>query len=633
MAIPKERSQNFNMDYEDSDASFGDDVVSQNEALANIISPPPAAPVQTQPVTPKAPLSFADLVKLYQEKGATTRREETSDAGTQYYDDPTDLGEGWNAWEKLGQIIGYEGQGQDATPILAPTSLGGFSKKDGDFVNFYDTSGKLVDRQKWNEGNLKSMWQDLGPLAMGAVTMGGGAGLIGSSLFPSLSGAAAAGAGGALAGGVNAALTDQDILKGALIGGVGSAGTASLGDILGTDIKLGDKPITLGDVSKAVSFAQNPSLAAAINIAAPKLGDVSFGDGAISLSDVAKSVSTAQALASGDDRQIFNALVNAAQSGTIPLKSSLGPGNEQDFIDNLIPGYFQPGGAGYAEPAALPSPDEDFVPTMPAPEEITVRPDPANIEEFIRSLEQYVVPAPAPEPTPESVAPEPTPEQFDQDNQDAIDRYIRELIPESSDDELGYLTGNKPEPMPEPEPEPVQPEQYDQDNQDAIDKIEQEVADEQYDQDNQDAIDRYIRELTSEEIPELVMKGDRDKTQEHVFDPTFGGVLPLDNLPYLPTDDDFVPTNEIEVPETPTTPVKTPKVPTPTKAPTIRAPTAPAASSGMDMMGLLALLGGQQQPMQQAPMQDPYAHIKLMEDLFGSTIDLTPAGENTAQRK
>jgi hypothetical protein len=40
----------------------------------------------------------------------------------------------------------------------------------------------------------------------------------------------------------------------------------------------------------------------------------------------------------------------------------------------------------------------------------------------------------------------------------------------------------------------------------------------------------------------------------------------------------------------------------------------------------------QQAPMQ-APMQDPYAHIKLMEDLFGSTIDLTPAGENTAQRK
>ena len=135
----------------------------------------------------------------------------------------------------------------------------------------------------------------------------------------------------------------------------------------------------------------------------------------------------------------------------------------------------------------------------------------------------------------------------------------------------------------------------------------------------------------AEKLEELVMTTNRDKTQEHVFDPTFGGTLPLDNLPYLPTDDDFVPTNEIEVPETPTTPVTTPKVPAPAVKPTTPAPSAP--SSGMDLMGLLALLGGQQQPVQQAPMQDPYAHIKLMEDLFGSTIDLTPAGENTAQRK
>jgi len=49
---------------------------------------------------------------------------------------------------------------------------------------------------------------------------------------------------------------------------------------------------------------------------------------------------------------------------------------------------------------------------------------------------------------------------------------------------------------------------------------------------------------------------------------------------------------------------------------------------------LMALLGSQQQaPVQQAPMQDPYADIKLMENLFGSEIDLTPAGEDTAKRK
>jgi hypothetical protein len=40
MIFPRDRGQNFNVDYEDSDASFGNDVLSQNEALANIISPP-----------------------------------------------------------------------------------------------------------------------------------------------------------------------------------------------------------------------------------------------------------------------------------------------------------------------------------------------------------------------------------------------------------------------------------------------------------------------------------------------------------------------------------------------------------------------------------------------------------------
>jgi hypothetical protein len=76
------------------------------------------------------------------------------------------------------------------------------------------------------------------------------------------------------------------------------------------------------------------------------------------------------------------------------------------------------------------------------------------------------------------------------------------------------------------------------------------------------------------------------------------------------------------------------KAPTAPAKPAPAAPTTPATSSGMDLSGLMSLLGGQQQqPAQPAPMQDPYAHIKLMENLFGSDIDLTPAGGNTPQRK
>jgi len=58
-------------------------------------------------------------------------------------------------------------------------------------------------------------------------------------------------------------------------------------------------------------------------------------------------------------------------------------------------------------------------------------------------------------------------------------------------------------------------------------------------------------------------------------------------------------------------------------------------ASSMDLSNLFALLagaGGGQQTVQ-APSQDPYAHIKLMEDIFGPSIDLTPAEEDTAKRK
>jgi hypothetical protein len=182
-------------------------------------------------------------------------------------------------------------------------------------------------------------------------------------------------------------------------------------------------------------------------------------------------------------------------------------------------------------------------------------------------------------------------------------------------------------------------------------------------------IDDYFKP-TPKKLENLEIVGNLDKTKEHVFDPTFGGTMPLPvadpnrieivgnkEPKYLPTDDDFpstpitdagnltivgdkepkyLPTDD-DFPSTPmpTTPgaTSTPKAPTIPKAPTAPRSAAPAASSGMDLNGLLGLLSGQQQPAQPAPMQDPYAHIKLMEELFGPTINLTPAGGNTTQRK
>jgi len=342
----------LDMNSEDT-GDFGEDAVSQNQvavqpitkAATGIASLPVTQTAQTQTSAAGSP-SFADLINAYNQKGAFTTRQEETEQGTKTYEDPTDLGGGWNAWEKQGQQIGTEGQGESVTPIYDKSSLGGFSRKDGDFVNFYDTTGKLISRQKWNESGLKSMWKDLGPLAMAALTAGGGAGALGNSLF-GLTGGAAAGVGGALAGGVNAGLTGQNILTGALKGGLGSAGAMELGDILGTDVNLGGKAVTLGDVSKAVNLVQNPSLSGLVGAASSYLpGDISLGDTGLSAGDLMKGVGTAKALASGDERQIFNAIVGAASSGDIPLKTSFGPGDEQDFNDNLIEGYFQSGGAG-----------------------------------------------------------------------------------------------------------------------------------------------------------------------------------------------------------------------------------------------------------------------------------------------
>jgi len=174
------------------------------------------------------------------------------------------------------------------------------------------------------------------------------------------------------------------------------------------------------------------------------------------------------------------------------------PANIEEFIKSLEP-YVAPAPTPEPEPVALPSPDEDFMPTYPEEnipelvitgerptEEMTVQQEPANIEEFIKSLEPYIAPA----------------------------EKLEELV----------IKSERPMPSPDEDfmPTPI---------------------------------------ANEEKLPELVMTSNRDKTQEHVFDPTFGGTLPLP-----------------EAPVTPTPPVATPKVPTPPKAST-PSKTTPAASA------------------------------------------------------
>jgi hypothetical protein len=311
-------------------------------------------------------MTLEELKALYAEKGAMEQRITPSEQGDIVDYIPIQYGDGWMAGEKDNRkIIDYIGSGMDATPVYddAPKTLGGFSKQEGDYVYNYDPEGNYLGRTKWNENSLKTMIRDLGPLAMAAVTMGGGGAFLGNSLF-GLTGNAAAAAGGALAGGINAYGNDQNILAGALKGGAGSAGA----------LQLGDTGFTLGDATKALNFAQNPSAMGAVNLFAPSVGGTKIGDTDISLGDVFKGVGTAQALGSGNYNQIFKALTGLAGDQGKSLKSSLGPGDMDQFSADLIEGYFQPGGEGYN---ALMAGDT------------TVLEDPQNLDAFLRSISPY----------------------------------------------------------------------------------------------------------------------------------------------------------------------------------------------------------------------------------------------------
>ena len=248
------------------------------------------------------------------------------------------------------------------------------------------------------------------------------------------------------------------------------------------------------------------------------------------------------------------------------LTSSFGPGDAQEFSDNLIEGYFQPGGEGYIDPTK---------------EEMTVQQEPENLDAFLRELSPYAAPD-----TSVFAQREDIPEF-----ETVSDRPIKQLSdvfnPMDILEEPYTVAGNAGDMTVREEPE------------------------------NLDSLLRELSPYLADEQP-----GERTIPAERESDIKDDEVTP-DTLPFDPND---------ILPTLPTTPITTPKAGTPA-ATQPATPATPSTSSGMNLLGLMALLDGQQQPAQQAPMQDPYAHIKLMEDLFGSNIDLTPAGENTAQRK
>lgn len=268
-------------------------------------------------------MTLEELKKLYGEKGATQERTTVTEQGDQIDYVPIEYGGGYGAFETFDEDTETK-------------KLGGFTKKDGDYISFFDPEGKMLGRQKWNENMLKSTIKDLGPIALMALTAGGGNALLGNALF-GLEGAAAAGAGGALAGGINAYGNDQDILKGALLGGAAGAGA----------MKIGDTGLTVGDATKAANALKNKDALGLLSSGTGLVDTSGFDLNGMSATDVAKYANIAKGLTSGGPG-VVNALASLSKDQSFNnLMSSIGPGTDKEFSEGLIPGYFLPGGEGY----------------------------------------------------------------------------------------------------------------------------------------------------------------------------------------------------------------------------------------------------------------------------------------------
>jgi DNA-directed RNA polymerase subunit F len=175
-----------------------------------------------------------------------------------------------------------------------------------------------------------------------------------------------------------------DIIKSAALSYLGNAagsavsGMEGITDVLGktgTDIVSNAAKQYVGSGGKVDPLAAllSGSVNAGVNSLLPSLG----------LDDLTKAQkgmlsSGIMGLVNGQplDKVLMNAAVSALTAKPDDkLKSGFGPGDPDEFIASLIPGYFQPGGEGY-----IPPEEEDPV---------TVQQQPSGLDDFLSQLEQF----------------------------------------------------------------------------------------------------------------------------------------------------------------------------------------------------------------------------------------------------
>jgi hypothetical protein len=213
--------------------------------------------------------------------------------------------------------------------------------KDQSKGGYWDTSGSFIPYRRSGGGGLggflSGMFSGFKDLATSDAVktlapmiisggLGGAAGVGGALGIGST-------AGGALVGAGTAALTGGDVLKGALMGGIGGAGGA----------QIGDTGVSVGQVGAGLNVAKNlesGNLLGAITGAANLSGanSMQIGDTGFTIGDLAKNANLAKSIADGNPQALFAALTSVSKYAGGPSSS------------DMIEGYFAPGGEGYIAP-------------------------------------------------------------------------------------------------------------------------------------------------------------------------------------------------------------------------------------------------------------------------------------------
>ena len=643
----RERDNNFYMDYEDN--GFGGSPMQQNEALANIVSPP--APEKKAPANDA---TIESLIKQIQARSNTSQwsggygaDEATKDMARILAETGiTNISQFGPITQEVEKIVGYEEWG---APIYGTVTEQTFGNKEtgqavpntyterqtGNFfggtyegkgntgygVQFDDQGLPVFYTQGASSSDMDSlapfltlaaMVPGLQPFAMAAnaaiaAKQGNPLGVItnlaGMGNLAGVSGMADVAKAAKFASAVQSGDPLAMAFSGANLGGVTNIGGIDLKDISKTiggikAIQSGD-PLTMmlygidampksggttstSSVQKDFFDSEQERLTAAgyskddiknyFRNLENLTEDLDFQPEAPPVDSIPPMPT--RSLTGGPEREEADDFLKSIGIQTLDKSSDSGLSN-QDILnminaDNgmLITGKRDTVGRGVSEDILRNLEDAGEIP-LPTPEnklekleivgnrpkeEMTVQQEPANLDEFLKSLEPYKAPA------------EKLEELVMTTNRDTLGRGMSDDIARNLEDAGGnelIITGNR-EPKYLPTDDDFMP-----------------------------------TPIKDEGVMEIVTN--RDKTQEHVFDPTFGGTLPLPAEP---------------VASTPS--VGAPKGPTP-KAPSKTAPVPTASAPSMPFI--------YQEPVNQNIIPELAKVFYFGKNFGGQQQKLSPEGE------